>query len=208
MREARQFPGGLEDRDGQIAVLVDPRNGAAAAPIGRAAEAAMDDLAGMVHPDLGIRVAADPHLQHGFLIAPFAPAVARERAHRGGGGLVVVELGEAVLALGEGPFPRLARCQQREIAQLLRDGEPVVAQAQEEARQHLEGAPVIAAPPEHPRHRRQFARACRHQRVLVGPALRRGQRALMRRRGDDADQPQDGAFVPESRTGIRAARPQ
>ena len=76
----------------------------AAAPVGGTAEAALDDLAGVVDPDLRLRVGAEAGVQQGLLVAPLAPAVAGGGAEGVGGGLVVGEGGEAVLALAEAPF--------------------------------------------------------------------------------------------------------
>ena len=66
--------------------------------------AGLDQLARVVDPDLRLRLGADPGVDEGLLVAPLAPAVAGGGAEREAAGLVVVERGEAVLALAEAPL--------------------------------------------------------------------------------------------------------
>src|SRR5690606_8278526 len=108
MGEIRLLGEAVEDDDRQPAILVHARQRARPAPVGGAAVAGLEDLAGMVDPDAGVGVVAEPYLDDGFLVAPLVPAIGRGRAHRIVAGLVVVEAREAVLPLGEGPLPVLA----------------------------------------------------------------------------------------------------
>ena len=127
---------------GEAAILVHARQRAGAAPVGRPAIAGLDDLAGMVDPDLRVRVVAEPQVQHRLLVAPLVPAIGGGRAHREVARLVVVELGDAVLALREAPFPCASSLVSRRWPPARRAGQAMVAQAERQQRQRME-APAV-----------------------------------------------------------------
>src|SRR5690606_21702861 len=91
-----------DEREGAVLLYAGDRG--AAAPVGGAGGAGLEELAGVVEPDLRLGVRADAGVDEGLLVAPFAPAVAGGGAEGPGAGLAVGERREAVLALAEGPF--------------------------------------------------------------------------------------------------------
>ena len=209
--EVRRLRIGVEGDDRQRPVVMQARQRPAAAPEGRPREAADQPLARVVDPDLRVRVVADAGVQHRLLIAPQAGAVGGERADREMAALVVVERGEAALALDIGPFEVGRPIPERQLGKAVRRHQAMVADVERQERQGLDLAAVPAAAPEHPGDAGELQGARRAQRVLVAAPLRGREQALMAGMGDDLQQPLDrglGAVCDLGLAGERVQRAQ
>src|SRR3990170_6766784 len=107
----------------------------------------MNRLARMVDPYLRVGIATEAKVQHRFLVAPFVPAIGCSTSNGEIAGLVMVELGDPVLALREAPFLRIVAFHASDAGQLLRDVEPMVAQAERKLRQRVEAHAVETLAP-------------------------------------------------------------
>ena len=153
----------IEVDHGEVAILMHARERAAAAPIGRSRKAGEDALARMVDPDLRFRPIAEAQMQHRLLVAPLARPVGGDGAHRVVPRLVVIERGDAVLALAKAPFQSAIAIPAGELRQAGIDAQSVIANAEREQRQRVEAAAELARP----KKRRAMAES---SSVLHGPS--------------------------------------
>ena len=169
----------IEVEDRERAILMHPRERPAAAPIGRARETALDQLARMVDPELRFRQIAQAGVQDRFLVAPLPRPVGSDAAHGVVPGLVVIERRQPALALAEAPFEPARPVPEGQLLQLRARPQPMIAQAQGELRQGVRLLAVPASAPQEARHAGELERPHGAQAVLVAAPLRSRQHPLV-----------------------------
>jgi hypothetical protein len=163
----------IHQREG--AVLMRARDGAGAAPIGGAAVAGIDHLARMIDPDLRLGPVAQAQMQHRLLVAPLPPAIARDRAHREGTGLVVIERRNPLLALLVAPLVSLLAPMVSQSSEPRIDGEAVIEDAERKLRQGVKSLAEPAAAEGDAGDGRELEAAPGTQGMLVAAPLRGGE---------------------------------